>query len=270
MPGSVISVFSEAEDFGAALREEGCLGLLVTERGEFRARLTQVALHRLRLGAAEERLPRIAFVAVPAEMILVSLPSGSGPAPIWGGLRMRTGEIMTLGAGQRLHARTDGPCRWGSIWSRPEPCEHAARNSSAWVPPSTFASAGCTWCTARCATETPMQQAYRRSRGATGFAALGVLPPIIAPSSASCHPRPTFGRNEEQTSTPLDSRLGPGWVRNAITARPPQPAMWEIRGRLSKNRCIHRRCRSIRVSFAVKCPRSVTVSSYVPCRIAAP
>ena len=36
MPGSVISVFSEAEDFAAALREEGCLGLLVTGRGSFR------------------------------------------------------------------------------------------------------------------------------------------------------------------------------------------------------------------------------------------
>ena len=116
MPGSVTSVFSELEDFAAALHEEGCLDLLVTGRGEFRARLTQVALHRLRLGAAEERLPRIAVVAVPAEMILVSLPRGSEPAPIWGGLRIRAGEIMTLGAGQRLHARTDGPCRWGSIW----------------------------------------------------------------------------------------------------------------------------------------------------------
>ena len=29
---------------------------------------------------------------------------------------MRASDIMTLGAGQRLHTRTDGPCRWGSIW----------------------------------------------------------------------------------------------------------------------------------------------------------
>jgi hypothetical protein len=60
MPGSVTSVFSEAEDFEAALREEDCLGLLVTGPGAFRARLTQVALHRIRLSAAEEYLPRIA------------------------------------------------------------------------------------------------------------------------------------------------------------------------------------------------------------------
>jgi hypothetical protein len=30
MPGSVTSVFSEAADFEAALREDGCLGMLVT------------------------------------------------------------------------------------------------------------------------------------------------------------------------------------------------------------------------------------------------
>ena len=116
MPGSVTSVFSEAEDFEAALREEGCLGLLVTGPGAFRARLTQVALHRLRLSAAEEYLPRIALVAAPADMILVVLPYGNGPPPIWGGIGMRTSDIMTLGTGQRLHTRTDGPSRWGSIW----------------------------------------------------------------------------------------------------------------------------------------------------------
>jgi len=52
MPGSVTSVFSEPGDFEAALREEGGLGLLVTGRGQFRARLTQVKLHRMRLSAA--------------------------------------------------------------------------------------------------------------------------------------------------------------------------------------------------------------------------
>jgi hypothetical protein len=116
MPGSVTSVFSEAEDFEAALCKEGCLGLLVTGSGQFRARLTQVALHRLRLSAADENLPRIARVTVPADMILVSLARGRASAPIWGGVRLGTDEIMTLGAGQCLHMRTDGPCRWGSIW----------------------------------------------------------------------------------------------------------------------------------------------------------
>ena len=60
MPGSVTSVFSEPDDFEAALRKEGARGLLVTGRGQFRARLTQITLHRLRLLHGEEQLSRIA------------------------------------------------------------------------------------------------------------------------------------------------------------------------------------------------------------------
>lgn len=116
MPGSTTSVFSEAEDFEAALRGEGCHGLLVTGAGEFRARLTRVALHSLRLSAAEEHLSRTALVDVPAGIMLVGLARGRAFAPFWGGVRLGADEIITLGAGQRLHMRTDGPCRWGSIW----------------------------------------------------------------------------------------------------------------------------------------------------------
>ena len=115
MPGSVTSVFSEADEFGAALLEEGYLGLLATGPGAFRARLTRVALHRIRLSAAEEYLPRIAFVAVPHDLILVSLANRSGPSPIWGGTETRAGDMITLGPGERLHTRIDGPCRWTAI-----------------------------------------------------------------------------------------------------------------------------------------------------------
>ena len=51
--------------------------------GRFRARLTQITLHNLRVSAAEEHLPRIAFAAVPADAVLVLLPIGGGPSPGW-------------------------------------------------------------------------------------------------------------------------------------------------------------------------------------------
>jgi hypothetical protein len=142
MPGSVTSVFGEPGDFEAALREEGCLGLLITGRGQFRARLTQVKLHRLRLSAAEEQLSRIAFVAVPADLILVSLPIGDRPAPIWGGMERRADEIMVLGPGQRLHARTDGPSRWGSIWL---PAEEFVRYGRALIGPTFAVPSSARW-----------------------------------------------------------------------------------------------------------------------------
>src|SRR6516164_24986 len=115
MPGSRASVFGEAEDFQAALSTDGVAGLLVTGRGQFRARLTQVRLDGWRLAAVEEEQPRIAFIAAPAGMVLVSFPIGGGPSPVWAGSEIRNGEMITLGAGQRVHARTLGPCRWGAI-----------------------------------------------------------------------------------------------------------------------------------------------------------
>jgi AraC-like DNA-binding protein len=149
MPGSVTSVFSEPGDFEAALCEEGSLGLLITGRGQFRARLTQVMLHHLRLSAAEEQLPRVAFVAVPADLILVSLPIGSRPAPIWGGIRMGADEIMTLGPGHRAHARTDGPSHSGSIWLL---ARDLARYGSALIGPTfTVPSAARSWHSSRAA-----------------------------------------------------------------------------------------------------------------------
>jgi AraC-like DNA-binding protein len=115
MPGSVTSMFGEPDDFQAALREDGVLGMLITSPGRFLARLTQITLHRLRLLAAEEHLPRIAFVVVPADAVLVLLPDGGGAPWIWGGIAIGASEIVTLGTDQRVHSRTDGPSRWGAI-----------------------------------------------------------------------------------------------------------------------------------------------------------
>jgi AraC-like DNA-binding protein len=116
MPGTVTSAFSEATDFEDALREGGCLGLLVTSPGTFRARLTRIALLRLRLSAAEEHLPRILLLAVPPGTMLVALPGAGEPTPVLGGISMGPREIMTLGPGERLHMRSSGPYRWGAIW----------------------------------------------------------------------------------------------------------------------------------------------------------
>lgn len=116
MPGSVTSAFTEPEDFEAALRTEGCLGLLITGQGRFRARLTQIALNVLRLSATEEELSRVAFLAVPSDMVLLMLPTDDLPLPICGGLSPRPGEIMTLSPGEHTHARTDGLSHARAIW----------------------------------------------------------------------------------------------------------------------------------------------------------
>jgi AraC-like DNA-binding protein len=115
MPGSRTSVFGEAEDFEAVLSADGVAAMLFLGHGQFRARLTQVRLERLRLATVEETQLRVAFIAVSASMVLVACPINGGPSPVWGGLEIRRGEIITLGPGQRLHTKTGGPCQWGYI-----------------------------------------------------------------------------------------------------------------------------------------------------------
>src|SRR4051812_21018719 len=115
MPGTVTSVLTGAKEFMAAFRNEGGVSLCVTGSGQFQARVIRVELHTVRLSSVEEQLPRIAFMAVPADSVLITFSTGHRPAPIWGGMTLETGEFITFGPGHRMHMRTQGPCRWGSI-----------------------------------------------------------------------------------------------------------------------------------------------------------
>lgn len=115
MPGSFTSVFGEPDEYEARLRAAGVVGLVIVGQGQFQARLTEIALHRLRLAAGEERPGRIAFVEVPAGEILVALALGPGRPPVWGGIAVGSGDIVTVGPGERLHALAEGPARWGTI-----------------------------------------------------------------------------------------------------------------------------------------------------------
>lgn len=78
MPGSRASVFGEAEGFRAALSADGAAGVLFTGRlVSFRS---MVDHHRSGVGSRSQRA-----------------------------------KIITVGPGERLHARIAGPCHWGAI-----------------------------------------------------------------------------------------------------------------------------------------------------------
>ena len=115
MPRTSTSIFGEPEDFEAALSGDGIIGLLVTGEGKFRARLTQVALEEICLTAGEEEQPRCAFALIPDNMVLIVLPTGKGPWPVWGGITIGANQVITIGPSERLHVRTSGLSRWGSL-----------------------------------------------------------------------------------------------------------------------------------------------------------
>src|SRR5215831_15417572 len=100
MPDSITSAFSEPEDYEAALRRAGVLSLLIPGGGQFRAKLTQISLSATRLSAAEERLPRIAFVSIPADVLVILFPVGRAAAPVCGGISVGSGELLTVCPGE--------------------------------------------------------------------------------------------------------------------------------------------------------------------------
>jgi AraC-like DNA-binding protein len=160
MPGSVTSTFSEPEDFEDALRKEGCRGLVITGRGRFRARLTQITLHRLRLSAAEEQLPRIAFITVPNDIIVIAFSIDDETAPVGGKAQPRSHEIMIFSPGEQVHLRTNGPRRSAAIWF---PAEELAQYGSAMNGvPFVAPTATLHW--------RPPREAIRRLRGLHAFA----------------------------------------------------------------------------------------------------
>ena len=116
MRGNVTPILSEPEEFQVAASAPRHFDVTVTEREAFRGRITKFAFHNLCLLHAEMELAAIAFIKVPADMVLVALSMGSHENAIWGGIRTRSRDLVTVGAAQSVHLRTDGPYRLGAIW----------------------------------------------------------------------------------------------------------------------------------------------------------
>jgi AraC-like DNA-binding protein len=114
MCANTISTFDESDELCAALAEAGYRHLLVIQPGTFRARMTRIALDHIRLSLIEEQLARIASITLPPGTIRVLLPPLRGRL-LFAGLISGNRRIMTLGAGQSVIERLDGPSRWRDI-----------------------------------------------------------------------------------------------------------------------------------------------------------
>jgi AraC-like DNA-binding protein len=112
---SISATFSEADALQAAMRAIGVLSLVTTQKGRFRARFSQATPDRLRLIVVEESLPRIAFVRVPLDRILVAFTSEKLSRQFWNGMEVDAEHLIVLGAGASAHARTGDPSRWRAI-----------------------------------------------------------------------------------------------------------------------------------------------------------
>ena len=114
MTGCGSRTFTDAADYCISV-PGASIGLVLTGRGGFGARVSWVEMQSLSLVGLEESLPRVAFVALPAKPIFVSFPRDGDRAPLWCGVRVRRGDLVLHAPGERFHQATDGATRWGLI-----------------------------------------------------------------------------------------------------------------------------------------------------------
>src|SRR5690348_4191821 len=116
MRGNITPILSDSEEFRVAAPAPGDLDLVLTERGDPRRRFTKFAFHNLCLLHAEMESAALAFIRVPADMVLVAFSMGGHDNPVWGGIRIQSRDLVTVGPAQSVHLRTDGPYRLGAVW----------------------------------------------------------------------------------------------------------------------------------------------------------
>jgi AraC-like DNA-binding protein len=113
MPVSGSCIFTGTDDYQANLHEMP--NLLARRPRDFRARLTWVELPKVRLLRAQEASPRVAYVSLPPELVYIVFPAQRGTPLICDGVELHFGDMMFHSRGERLHQRTTGTSRWGSI-----------------------------------------------------------------------------------------------------------------------------------------------------------
>jgi len=110
--------FSDANGYASAFRDAH-IDFTITAAGDFKGQLTWLKLKHLEVYRSWERLPRIAYISLPAERIFLSFPVGAA-APTFDGFALRSGDMIFHSRGERVHQRSNGRCQWGLISLSPE------------------------------------------------------------------------------------------------------------------------------------------------------
>jgi AraC-like DNA-binding protein len=113
------STYSDPREYQSKFRGAR-INLVFARYGEFRARLTWVELRHLHLLRSDESLPRVAYVSLAPERVFAMFPTHPDPAPIWGGMKLGSGDIILHGRGERMHQQTSAVSGCGFISLAPE------------------------------------------------------------------------------------------------------------------------------------------------------
>ena len=113
MPDSAVLTFTDPDVYHAAIRNAQVEGV-VTARGNFRAELTRIDLHRLWMLRGEESLARVYNVAIGSRAAIFFAIDRNSPEYI-DGMELPQGQILVFGLGSVGHLRTAAGCQWGTM-----------------------------------------------------------------------------------------------------------------------------------------------------------
>lgn len=114
MSSSAVRTFREPDDYAASIRVART-EMTVTGGGHFRARLTDINLHRLWMQFFAESLARVTH-SVPARgQAVISFRARSGPPLFWAGVEMSPSCIIRHSEGQDAFQRSTGRTCWGAL-----------------------------------------------------------------------------------------------------------------------------------------------------------
>jgi AraC-like DNA-binding protein len=114
MTESGTATFTDPDDYQSSIGSAS-VKLVLTGRGDFKARLTWLKLRYLHLFSGRENVPRIAHVSLRPARAFVSFPMNCDAHPVWSGVELRPGDIVFHSRGERTHQWTKGASHWGLV-----------------------------------------------------------------------------------------------------------------------------------------------------------
>jgi AraC-like DNA-binding protein len=108
------ATFTNPDDYRSGIGDAK-VNLVLTGRGDFKARLTWLKLRHLHVLRGRENIPRIAYVALLPARAFVSFSLGCGANATWNGIALRPGDVVFHARGERSHVWTKGASYWGLV-----------------------------------------------------------------------------------------------------------------------------------------------------------
>src|SRR5215813_12014976 len=108
MPSSVVCTFTDPDEYATAMRQ-GTVGLTITQRGTFAARLSRVDLHRLWMQRFSATLGWTAHIDYWGGWTTLAFQTQPGPNMVRNGRECASTSITQLNAGQSYYLHSPGP-----------------------------------------------------------------------------------------------------------------------------------------------------------------